>query len=162
MSHPSNANIHPRPSLDTQRSLGGDMSIWLITSLPLPTRFASPEQQQFKGLNFETIVAVDIPPPAWLNNSEYLVLRPNQDDDNASTALFSLNLSVYSQSVELHEHDWKDIHFLLYGLVHPYALTWEVASDNSDDDEATQHYTIPSLVVRDHCYQPLVPRPLPS
>lgn len=157
MSHPSNESLHLRPPLDNPRTLGGDMSICLITRLPLPTRFASPEQQQFKGLNFETVVTVQFPPPAWLNNSEYTILRPDQDDDNANSALFSLNLSIYSQSFELHEQDWKNMDFLLYGLIHPYALTWEVADSSSDNGDATQHYTIPSLVVRDHYYQPLVP-----
>lgn len=157
MAHLLNANLHPRPLLDNQKSVGGDMSICLIARLPLPTRFASPEEQQFKGLNFETVVTVQFPPPAWLNNSEYTVLRPGHDDDNANSALFSLNLSIYGQSSELHEHDWNDMDFLLYGIIHPYALTWEVADSNSDDGDAIQHYTIPSLVVRDHCYQPSVP-----
>jgi hypothetical protein len=154
MSHPSNTNLHLRAPLDNQKTLGGDMSICLITRLPLPTRFASPEQQQFKGLNFETIVSIHFPPPAWLNNTEYTVLRLEQDDDNANSALFSLNLSVYDQLIK--PHDWDDMHFFLYGLVHPYALTWEVADNSAGSGADTQQYTIPSLVVRDLCYQPSV------
>jgi hypothetical protein len=62
MSHASNTNHHLRAPLNNQKILGGDMSICLITRLPLPTRFASLEQQQFKGLNFETVVSIHFPP----------------------------------------------------------------------------------------------------
>jgi hypothetical protein len=97
------------------------MSIFLITSLPLPNRFASPEQQQIKGLNFETIATVHFPPPTWLYNSEYTVLQPQADSDNVTSASFSLNMSIYDQLPN--PSDWNDTYFFLYGLVHPYALT---------------------------------------
>lgn len=129
------------------------MGFVVLARLPLPNSFASPEQQQIRGLNYETIATVDFPPPAWLNHSEYTALQATPDDDHAHSALFSLNLSIYDQSIK--PQDWDDTYFFLYGLVHPYALTWEIGPDNSSDgDHDTQNYTIPAMIVRDLCYQP--------
>jgi hypothetical protein len=62
-------------------------------------------------------------------------------------------LSMYDQS--FNPSTWDDAYFFLYGQVHPYALTWEIRSDNSwDTDDDIRDYTIPPLIVRDHCYQP--------
>jgi hypothetical protein len=145
-----------RMPLESQSNAGSDMSIFFITRLPLPKKFESPEQQQIKGLNFETIASVYFPPPPWLNNSDYaaLQLQPNDDDDNdIHSALFSLNLSIYDQAIT--PSDWDDADFFLYGQVHPYALTWEIQPDNNwDADDEIRNYTIPSLIVRDLCYQP--------
>jgi hypothetical protein len=144
----------------SQKLIGGDMSVILISRLPHLNRFASPEQQQIKGLNFETIATICFPPPAWLYNSEYTSLQPLTDGENAYSALFSLNMSIYDQSNNpANSPDWDDTYFILYGLMHPYALTWEISSNH---DSATSHdlqnYTIPSLIVRDLCYQPIAPR----
>ncbi|KAM4063326.1 hypothetical protein HRG_013875 [Hirsutella rhossiliensis] len=52
----------------------------------------------------------------------------------------------------------------MVGRVHPFARTWEIERRDgleSDDDNITE-YTIPALIVRDHSYQPVVPRTLGS
>ncbi|KAM4064106.1 hypothetical protein HRG_012600 [Hirsutella rhossiliensis] len=52
----------------------------------------------------------------------------------------------------------------MVGRVHPFALTWEIErrdSFESEDDNITE-YTIPALIVRDHSYQPVIPRTLGS
>jgi hypothetical protein len=129
------------------------MSIFFIARFPLPTKFASPERQQIKGLNFGTITTVHFPPPAWLNEAKYAALQPQTNDENAYSALFSLNLSICDQTII--PSDWDDMYFFLYGLVHPYALTWEIEPDNGSDTASdVQNYTIPPLIVRDLCYQP--------
>jgi hypothetical protein len=156
MSLPStstNGHTHQRMPLENQRTVGGDMSIFFMTRLPRLNRFESPEQQQIKGLNFETIVTIRFPPPVWLNDPQYTALQAKENEDDATSALFSLNISVYNPAIN--PSDWEDMYFFLYGLVHPYALTWEVASDfNSDTSTEMQHYTIPPLIIRDLCYQP--------
>ncbi|KAH7394608.1 hypothetical protein BKA66DRAFT_598445 [Pyrenochaeta sp. MPI-SDFR-AT-0127] len=153
----TNAHANLRKPLESQRNIGGDMSMFFIARLPLPRKFASPEQQQIKGLNFETITTVHFPPPPWLNESEYAALQPQTNDENAYSALFSLNLSIYDQTIV--PSDWDDMYFFLYGLVHPYALTWEIEPDDgSDTGSHVQNYTIPSLIVRDLCYQPIAAR----
>lgn len=150
------ASPHQRGPSDTSKAAGGDMSIFFIARVPPLNRFASPEEQQFKGLNFETIATVGFPPPPWLYNPEYTTLQPKEDDENIGLAPFSLNLSMYDQAV-IDPSNWNDQCFFLYGTVHPYALTWEIGpnSDSDAPDEA-QNYTIPSLIVRDQCYQPYV------
>ncbi|KAH7394770.1 hypothetical protein BKA66DRAFT_557330 [Pyrenochaeta sp. MPI-SDFR-AT-0127] len=127
----TNAHANLRKPLESQRNIGGDMSMFFIARLPLPRKFASPERQQIKGLNFETITTVHFPPPPWLNESEYAALQPQTNDENAYSALF----------------------------IHPYALTWEIEPDDSSDTGSdVQNYTIPSLIVRDLCYQPIAAR----
>ncbi|OAL42826.1 hypothetical protein IQ07DRAFT_525514 [Pyrenochaeta sp. DS3sAY3a] len=150
-------HAHLRTPLESQRNIGFDMSMFSIARLPLPKKFASPERQQIKGLNFETIATLHFPPPTWLNESEYAALQPQPSDDNAYSALFSLNLSIYDQTIV--PSDWDDMCFFLYGLVHPYALTWKIEPDDgSDTSSDVQNYTIPPLIVRDLCYQPIAAR----
>ncbi|OAL42603.1 hypothetical protein IQ07DRAFT_606584 [Pyrenochaeta sp. DS3sAY3a] len=133
------------------------MSIFFLARLPLPRKFASPERQQIKDLNFEAITTVHFPPLAWLNDSEYAALQPQTNDDNTYSALFSLNLSIYDQTIV--PSAWDDMCFFLYSLVHPYALTWEIEPDDGlDTGYDVQNYTIPPLIVRDLCYQPIAPR----
>jgi len=50
----------------------------------------------------------------------------------------------------------------MYGLVHPYTLTWEVhpEEDETDTTGSAQDYCIPVLIVRDQGYQPYVQTPL--
>jgi hypothetical protein len=135
------------------------MSIFFITRVPPLTRFGSPEEQQIKGLNFETIASVNFPTPAWLHDPEYAALQPKEDDENIGSAPFSLNLSMYDQAVS-DPSNWNDQCFFLYGIVHPYALTWEIGPNNDlDATDEPQNYTIPSLIVRDQCYQPYIHRP---
>jgi len=94
-----------------------------------------------------------------LLNDEHAVLQPKEDDENIGSAPFSLNLSMYDQAVS-DPSNWNDQCFFLYGIVHPYALTWEIGPTNdSDTANEPQNYTIPSLIVRDQCYQPYIHRP---
>jgi hypothetical protein len=147
------ASPHQRGPSDTLKAAGGDMSIFLIARVPPLNRFGSPEEQQIRGLNFETITTINIPSPSWLDSPEYMALQSTDREDNVGSASFSLNLSIYDQAPDPPE--WSDMYFFLYGLVHPYALTWEVASQTDFDAvDEIQNYTIPSLIVRDHCYQP--------
>src|SRR5882757_5885081 len=92
----NNTYAHLRMPLENQKNIGGDMSIFFITRLSLPNKFVSSEQQQIKGLNFETIATVHFPLPTWLYHSEYTALQPQADGDNTGSALFSLNLSIYN------------------------------------------------------------------
>lgn len=152
------ASPHQRGPLDGLKPAGGDMSIFFIARVPPLTRFGSPEEQQIKGLNFETIASVNFPTPAWLHDPAYAALQPKDDDENIGSAPFSLNLSMYDQAVS-DPSDWNDQCFFLYGTVHPYALTWEIGpSNDSDAADEPQNYTIPSLIVRDQCYQPYIHR----
>jgi hypothetical protein len=111
MSTSTETQAHLSMPLESQRNTGGEISIFLITRLPLPKNFTSPEQQQIKGLNFETIATIYFPPPPWLNNSEYASLQPqpNDDDHDIHSALFSLNLSMYDQS--FNPSNWDDTYF---------------------------------------------------
>jgi hypothetical protein len=139
--------------LENQRAVGGDMSIFFMTRLPRLNKFESPEQQQIKGLNFETIATVRLPPPAWLNDPQYTALQAKESDGDTTSVLFSLNISVYDSAINI--SDWDDMYFFLYGLVHPYALTWEITPEvDFDTNTEIQNYTIPPLIVRDACYQP--------
>lgn len=67
-----------------------------LAQSPVPTRFAYPEQHQIKGLNTETIAGILFPPPTWINGPEYGALRCNSEND---LDLFSLNLSIYNQTI---------------------------------------------------------------
>ena len=148
-----------RKPLDAQRGLGGDMSMMFFVRTQLPQRFASPLKHQIKGLNVETIAGVYFPTPHWMSAPEYANLLPDQDDDSSTWKLFSLNLSIYNQPIS--PDDWSDKWFFMYGRVQPYALTWELLlDDDSDNANLSQEYAIPALMIRDHCYQPSVSRPL--
>jgi hypothetical protein len=151
---PASQSAAPRKPLDSQRGLGGDMSMMFFVRTQLPKRFPSTLQQQIKGLNLETIAGVHFPIPDWMTAPEYLILS-DRDDDSPEWKSFSLNLSIYNQTIS--PDDWTEKWFFMYGRVHPYALTWELLPDNgSDDGDVLQEYTIPALVVRDQGYQPLV------
>ncbi|KAH7033920.1 hypothetical protein B0J12DRAFT_679897 [Macrophomina phaseolina] len=68
-------------------------------------------------------------------------------------------MSIYSQPIVPSE--WEQTWFLMYGRVHPYALTWEIEPDEGlDAGEAPLDYCIPALIVRDQGYQPIAPRAL--
>ena len=86
------ASPYQRGPSDVLKAAGGDMSIFFIARVPLFNKFGSPEEQQIKGLNFETIATVYFPPPAWLYNPEYSTLQPKEDDENIGLAPFSLNV----------------------------------------------------------------------
>lgn len=138
--------------LDSQGSSIGPMTMMCFTRLQLPEKFPSPEKQHVKGLNYETVVSVHFPLPAWIKNTEYAALQ-TADDENANCARFSLNLSIYNQAVI--PSDWDDMWFFLSGQVHPYALTWEVdADDDTGSNSEVFNYTIPPFIVRDWGYQP--------
>jgi len=117
-----------------------------------PTRFYSSELQQIKGLNYEAIVEVRFPSPAWMNDRDYAILQTNSDNDN-DWRPFSLNLSIYNQTIV--PSDWENMWFWMYGRVHPNSLTWEVEPTNdSESITGRQEYTIPALIIRDGGYQP--------
>ena len=159
MSHPfmpTNTHAHLRMPLDSQRNLGGDMFISCPAHFQLPKRFSSPEQQQIKGLNFETVATIHFPAPAWMNEFEYMTLQPQSDKDGPYWRHFSLNFSLYNQP--FNPSDWDDQWFIVYGRLHPYALTWEIEPENNPDTEVdVQDYTIPALIVRDHGWSTYCP-----
>jgi hypothetical protein len=143
-------NIPRRRPLDSQKGVGSDMSMTYFVQCQIPTRFSYPEQHQIKGLNAETVAAILFPIPSWLTELEYSALR--SDSENV-LSIFSLNMPIYNQSINPSE--WDDMWFLMSGIVHPYALTWEVETpDSSDSSNNMQDYTIPALIVRDQNYQP--------
>ena len=156
-STPSSPNeIRPRKPLNSQKNVGGDMSMMFFVRCQCPRRFATVEQQQVKSLNFETIAEIPFPPPTWITNPPYNDLRADlKDDDSHDTDMksFSLNFSMYNQT--LTPSDWNDTWFFMYGRVHPYALSWEVEPENDEETSIVpQYYTIPALIVRDQGYQP--------
>jgi hypothetical protein len=143
-------HIPRRRPLDSQKSVGGDMSMTFFVQCQVPTKFGHSERHQIKGLNAETIAAILFPPPSWLAELEYSTLR--SDSENELSA-FSLNIPIYNQTINPSE--WDGMWFLMSGTVHPYALTWEIDSpDSSNTDNNVQDYTIPALIVRDQNYQP--------
>ncbi len=121
--------------------------------LQCPRKFTSPKQYQIKSLNVETIAGIIFTPPTWITNPEYHFLLANSiysSNDNLNWAYFSLNLSMYNQTLDPSE--WDNMWFFMYGRVHPYALTWEIEPDETS--ALPQDYTIPILIVRDQGYQP--------
>jgi hypothetical protein len=143
----------PRRPLDNQKNIGGDMSMMFFAHPRYPKKFASPEQHQIKGLNVETIAGILFPPPPWTTVPEYDGLLAETNEES-NWGFFSLNLSMYNQTLDPSE--WDDKWFLMYGRVHPYALTWEVEPDDSvETGDNLFNYTIPALIVRDQGYQPL-------
>jgi hypothetical protein len=145
----------PRRPLDTQRGLGGDMSMMFFVRTQVPKGFSSADKQQIKNLNFETFAAIPFPTPPWMKEHQYAALHPNRDHGSSIWGQFSLNFSAYSQPII--PEDWEDQWFFMYGRVHPYALTWELQpEDGFDGIDEPQDYTIPALIVRDLGYQPLV------
>jgi hypothetical protein len=153
----SNQIAAPRKPHETQKGLGGDMSMMFFVRTQIPKSFSSAHKQQIKGLNFETFAAVPFPTPQWMEADEYAALRPSTDHGSSIWRQFSLNFSLYPQKIT--ETDWEDQWFFMYGRVHPYALTWEhQPEDSSYDADEPQEYTIPALIVRDLGYQPLVSR----
>ncbi|XP_044715981.1 uncharacterized protein HRG_10155 [Hirsutella rhossiliensis] len=101
-----------------------------------PSRFAYQNEHRVNGLNAETLARVFLPTPSWLSTPEYAIIPS----------------------------EWTEQWFFMVGRVHPFARTWEIERRDgleSDDDNITE-YTIPALIVRDHSYQPVVPRTLGS
>ncbi|KAM4063465.1 hypothetical protein HRG_013980 [Hirsutella rhossiliensis] len=151
----------PRQPLDSQKNAGADMSMMAFVQPGCPSRFAYQNEHRVKGLNAETLARVFLPTPSWLSTPEYAAIR--SDPDNPSTCIFlSLNISIYNQQIIPSE--WTEQWFFMVGRVHPFALTWEIErrdSFESEDDNITE-YTIPALIVRDHSYQPVIPRTLGS
>jgi len=149
-----NQAIHFRRPIESQKDVGGNMLMTFFTRPQNPRKFASPQQQLFKSLNVETITGVFFPPPAWITSQEYNynILQAKPDDDNPNWCFFSLNLPMYDQI--LVPSDWDGMWFSMNGHVHPYALTWEILSDNTNTGEDVCYYTIPALIVRDQGYEP--------
>jgi hypothetical protein len=157
-SAPSDDNDpHPPVTLDNQGISIGPMTMMCFTRLQILKKFTSPEKQHVKGLNYEAVIPIRFPSPAWIKTTEYAALQPQtyNDDDghNVNCAFFSLNLSIYSQ--EIIPSDWDDTWFFLSGQVHPYALAWEVnADDDTGPNSEVFNYTIAPFIVRDYGYQP--------
>ena len=145
-------------TLDSQGISIGPMTMMCFTRLQIPKKFPSPEKQHVKGLNYEVVIPVRFPSPAWTKTTEYAALQPQTynddgDDNDVNCAFFSLNLSIYNQ--EVIPSDWDDTWFFLSGQVHPYALTWEVdADDDTEPNSSVFNYTIAPFIVRDSGYQP--------
>jgi hypothetical protein len=148
-----------RKPLDSQRSAGGAMSIMFFVQPGCPSRFASADEHQVKGLNAETIARVVLPTPPippWLTAPDYSPLRAHPDDSSPSI-FFSLNLSIYNQQID--PEDWSNQWFFMAGCVHPFALTWEINPQDrleTSADDGFLTYTIPALIVRNQGYQPYV------
>ncbi|KAK4078074.1 hypothetical protein Purlil1_12095 [Purpureocillium lilacinum] len=155
-SHIARASPLRRP-LDSPRGAGGDMSMMFFVQPDCPSRFAHPDEHRIKGLNAETLARIFLPPPSWLLTAKYASLRADTGDSPTSI-FFSLNLSIYSQSIVSCE--WTEEWFFMNGRVHPYALAWEVEQHDGleSDTGGTLLYTMPALVVRDQGYQPVLPR----
>jgi hypothetical protein len=120
---------------------------------PCPRKFAHPEQHLIKGLNAETPARISFPPPAWITTSTYSALRADSENDEPHCAYFSLNLSIYNQTII--PSDWDDNYFLMYGRVHPYTLTWNSTTNGDlETSNDTEQYIIPALIIRDQGYQP--------
>ncbi|GJN66038.1 hypothetical protein PLICBS_000054 [Purpureocillium lilacinum] len=155
------ASASLRRPLDSPRGAGGDMSMMCFVQPECPSRFAHPDEHRIKGLNAETLARIFLPPPAWLLTAKYAPLRANTGDSPTSV-FFSLNLSIYSQSIVSCE--WTEEWFFMSGRVHPYALAWEVEQQDGFESDTgdTLLYTMPALVVRDQSYQPVLPRPFAS
>ena len=148
-------NVHPRKPLESQQNAGGDMSMMFFARSQCPRRFAFPVQHQIKGLNVETIAEIFFPLPTWITDPHYWTLQADSGNDDSNWGSFSLNFSMYNQTLVLSE--WDDMWFFMYGRVHPYALTWELQPDNGlETGDNLQHYTIAALIVRDQGYQPSV------
>ncbi|OAQ57690.1 hypothetical protein VFPFJ_11734 [Purpureocillium lilacinum] len=133
------------------------MSMMFFVQPDCPSRFAHPDEHRIKGLNAEALARILLPPPSWLLTTKYEPLRA--DTGEAPTSIFfSLNLSIYSQSIVSCE--WTEEWFFMNGRVHPYALAWEVEQHDGleSDTGGTLLYTMPALVVRDQGYQPVLPR----
>ena len=127
------------------------MSMMFFVYPRAPKRFARQDQHLIKGLNAESIARVALPPPSWITTPDYASLR--SEDDSSNYAYFSLNMSLYSQTIVPSE--WDQTWFFMYGRVHPYALTWEIDPDEGPDAaEAPLDYCIPALIIRDQGYQP--------
>ena len=149
----SHASPHLRRPLDSARGAGGDMSMMFFVQPDCPSRFAHQDDHRIKGLNAETIARILLPPPSWLLTADYAPLRSDAGDSPTSI-FFSLNLSIYGQSIVPSE--WTEEWFFMNGRVHPYALAWEVAQHDGLESGTggTLLYTMPALVVRDQGYQP--------
>ncbi|KAJ6436227.1 transposase [Purpureocillium lavendulum] len=124
------------------------MSMMFFVQPDCPSRFAHQDDHRIKGLNAETIARILLPPPSWLLTADYAPLRSDAGDSPTSI-FFSLNLSIYGQSILASE--WTEEWFFMNGRVHPYALAWEVAQHDGleSDMGGTLLYTMPALVVRD-------------
>ncbi|PVH91479.1 hypothetical protein DM02DRAFT_734164 [Periconia macrospinosa] len=110
-SAPSDDNDpHPPVTLDSQGISIGPMTMMCFTRLQILKKFSSPEKQHVKGLNYEAVIPVRFPSPAWIKATEYAALQLqtyNDDDGNdVNCAFFSLNLSIYNQ--EVIPSDWDD------------------------------------------------------
>jgi hypothetical protein len=128
------------------------MSMMFFARPQLPRKFSVSEQQLIKGLNIEAIVFVDLPTPPWLEDFHYRAFIEQPDGELSQGASFSLNVSMYNRPLDT--TDWEGLLFFFCGRVHPYALTWEVSSVDTDLSVHTQNYTIPALIVRDNGYYP--------
>jgi len=67
--------------LDSQGSSIGPMTMMCCICLQLPKKYSSPGKQHVGGLNYEAIVSVRFPSPAWIKTTEYTALQPQTHDD---------------------------------------------------------------------------------
>ncbi|KAJ6437542.1 hypothetical protein O9K51_09748 [Purpureocillium lavendulum] len=151
-----------RRPLDTQKYVGGDMSMMaFVQPAAAPARFAFPNEHHVKGLNAETLAKVQLPSPQWLSTPEYAPMLGDSEPLSPSI-FFSLNISLYNQQIDASE--WANQSFFMVGRFHPYALTWELEQRDGLESESDNihQYTVPTLVVRDHSFQPVSPRLLHS
>lgn len=149
ISTPSTSGQSHKPVNNQNNTTGGEMSIMFFGHTACPRNLLTFDEQLIKGLNYETIVQVPIPPPTWTTMKEYKKLLP---EDDGSDMYFSLNLAIYTANQIPTPPNWDNEWFFMYGRVHPYALTWEVKPDYACTD--LQHYTVPVIIVRNQEYQP--------
>ncbi|KAH6961723.1 hypothetical protein BKA56DRAFT_737073 [Ilyonectria sp. MPI-CAGE-AT-0026] len=137
------------------------MSMMVFVQPDFPSRFAYQDQHRIKGLNAEAIARAFLPAPSWILTPEYAQLRSDLDNPSGYISL-SINLSIYNQQVVASE--WTEQWSFMNGRVHPYALTWDVEQRHGleSDTGAIAQYTIPTLIIRDQGYQPILPKTLPS
>ncbi|KAK4089236.1 hypothetical protein Purlil1_6225 [Purpureocillium lilacinum] len=150
-----------RQPLNSQKDAGSDMSMMAFVQPGCPTRFTYQNDQRVKGLNAETLAKVFVPTPPWLSSPEYAPIK--SDRSNPSTYIyFSLNISIYNQQITASE--WAEQWFFMVGRVHPFALTWELEQRDGleSEEDSIIEYTVPAFIVRDHSYQPVLPRTLGS
>jgi len=153
---PTYPKFQSRQPLQNQKNTGGDMSMVFFTRPRYPRVFTQNDQSQLiKSLNVEMISGIPFPTPEWLSNSsEYSALQAN-NGGGSNWAYISVNLPMYPATIDPSE--WNDMWFSMCGRIHPYALNWECEEiENYDPNEEQVNYTIPTVLVRDQSYQPLV------
>jgi hypothetical protein len=127
----------------SQFNKGGNVSMSFFVKPESEPRRLTEGEQLIKGLNRETIISVPLPRPQWLQDSNYTTLFTSKQTGPD----FSLNWPSYRSSLD--DVEWSERWFHVHGLVHPYALTWQVEAYGEE-----QEYTIPAVIVRDGGIEP--------